>query len=489
LLGAKRGTQRVSADRRYTSVLARVALATSILLGLSAVVVTSGPAVSLASYTANTANAGTVTENSLSSTTYQENSTRIAYSGRWSRVTYMGYLGHRARYSRQRGASATFKFTGVGISWIGPSGPTRGKARIYINGSYVKTVSTYSRSFVARRVLFSKSYTTQRLRTLKIVVVGTAGHPTVAIDALKVRIWTAGSTTPPPPVAPAPTTPPITAGKVVQVASIKALKTALADNTVDQIVVANGKYHISSAGATVSDSLWIGGNAYANRTRPIYVRAQTIGGVTFDGGGGTSFDGAMAFEDGAHHQTWDGFNFANFSLRQSGVINFGGYISRRTPHHLTIRHIKILGSVRGTATGVTGNTLEHALYFAQAAGTGPHDLLAEDISVDGSGYLASAVHADHGDATNPPAYNVTIRRLHVYKTQQAIILWSSNLRNWTIDTADVTNALEYAVRYESSGGTGIRFANIRSTGSGVRGFYSSMGSNPPGVTFYNNSFH
>jgi hypothetical protein len=363
----------------------------------------------------------------------------------------------------------------------------------------VKTVNTYSRRFVARKVLFSGNYGTQRERTLTIVVLGTPGHPTVAVDALVVRKYKKGNPTPTPAPTPTPTgvapapkpTPiptPVAAGKVVNVTSIPALKSALADNTVDQIIVANGKYHISSAGATVSDSLWIGGNAYANRTRPVLVRAETIGGVTFDGGGGTSFDGAMAFEDGAHDQTWDGFNFANFSLRQSGAIVFGGYISRRTPHHLTIRHIKILGTVRGTATAATGNTLEHALYFAQAAGTGPHDILAEDISVDGSGYLASAVHADHGDATNPPAYNVTVRRLHVYKTQQAIILWSAGLRNWTFDTADITNALEYAVRYESAGGSGIKFANVTSTGSGVKGFYSSLGLSPPGVTLINNSF-
>jgi hypothetical protein len=293
---------------------------------------------------------------------------------------------------------------------------------------------------------------------------------------------TAAPTATPAPTA-SPTQPPYS--KVVIVASIAALKTALADDTVDEIIVANGTYHVSPSNQTRADSLWIGGNAYAARTRPITVRAATIGGVTFDGGGGSGY-GGLSFEDGAHHQTWDGFNFANMTADQSGIIEFGGYLPRRTVHHLTVRNIRILGTCRGRATTAAGNTTEHAIYFAHAAGVGPHDLLAEDISVDGSGFLASAIHGDHGDATNPPAYNVTVRRLHVTKTQQAIILWQPAFRNWTIDGADISGALAYAVRYEAIGGTGITFANITSTGSGVRGFYSSQGTAPANVTFLNN---
>jgi hypothetical protein len=299
----------------------------------------------------------------------------------------------------------------------------------------------------------------------------------VAIDALRVRSLVTTTTT---------TTAPTTPGKTVNVSSIPALKSALADNSVDQIVVANGTYRISPSGDDGADSLWIG-SAYASRTRPILVRAETIGGVTFDGGGGFGYR-ALAVEAGAHDQTWDGFNFANMVASQSGIIEFGGYVPRRPAYNITIRNIHILGSCIGTATAATGNTTEHAIYFSNAAAVGPHHLRAEHIWVDGRGHLASAIHADHGDATNPPAYDVTVRDLHVTGTQQAIILWRPALRNWTFDGATIPGALEYAVRYESVGGTGITFANITSTGSGVQGFYSTQGSKPPGVTFVNDSF-
>ena len=283
--------------------------------------------------------------------------------------------------------------------------------------------------------------------------------------------------------APAPVpAAPAAVGTTVTVSSIPALKSALADNAIDVIVVADGTYHVSPSNQERADSLWIGGNAYASRTRPVTVRAQTIGGVTFDGGGGTSF-GGLSFEDGVHDQTWDGFTFANMAANQSGIVEVGGYVARRTPHHLTLRNFRILASCTGRATTPSGSTWDHGVYIANAAGVGPHDILIEDLTVDGRGHLASAVHFDHGDAVNPPATNVTVRRLHVIGTQQAIILWEPTLRNIRFDTADISGALAYAVRYESVGGTDIVFSNVTSTGSGVKGFYSSQGASPPGVTF------
>jgi hypothetical protein len=217
----------------------------------------------------------------------------------------------------------------------------------------------------------------------------------------------------------------------------------------------------------------------------VTVRAETRGGVTFDGGGATYF-GCISFEDGAHDQTWDGFNCAGGQATETGVVTFGGYAGLAAPHHITLRNISILGSCRGRATTAEGNSTEHAIYFSHAVG-GPHDIVLEDVSVDGSGYLASALHFFHSDSANRNAWNVTVRRLTVRGTQQAIILWDETVQNVTIDGATITNALAVAVRYEGPG-QNITFRNITSTGSGQYGFYSSLGSSPPGVTFSGNSF-
>jgi hypothetical protein len=273
------------------------------------------------------------------------------------------------------------------------------------------------------------------------------------------------------------------------VTSIASLLTTLADNTVDEIVVANGTYHVSPSGQVQADSLWIGRDPIALRTRPIYVRAETIGGVTFDGTGETGAFGGLSFEDGAHDQTWDGFRFANMKAEYTGIIEVGGYLPRRSPYNITIKNMTILGSCTGRATTASGSTWDHGVYLAHAAGVGPHNILIENLTVDGSGNLASAVHWDHGDAANPAAWNVTVRGLHVSKTQSAIIPWVDGLHDITIDGADIADVKAYGVQFESNGASRIVLKNITTVRSGRQGFYSSMGANPPGVTLTSNSFN
>jgi hypothetical protein len=274
---------------------------------------------------------------------------------------------------------------------------------------------------------------------------------------------------------------PTVAGSSARVATIPALLTALANNSLDEIVVADGTYRVATASAQAANSLWIG-SRFANRTRPITVRAETRGGVTFDGGGTSTF-GGISFEEGAHHQTWDGFVFANGSPTQTGVVVFGGYPGKEAPHHVTLRNITLPRSLTSTSSGAT----DHGVYFSQAVG-GPHDILIDGLTVDGAGGLDSAIHFYHSSAGNLNAWNVTIRRLKVTGTEQAIILWDPTIRDITIDTATIAGAQRYAVRYESPGATGITLANITSTGSGSgQGFHSSLGATPPGVTFTGNS--
>jgi hypothetical protein len=287
--------------------------------------------------------------------------------------------------------------------------------------------------------------------------------------------------------APAPTSPPAptstpapTAPWSIRVTSIPALLSALANDAVTEIVVANGTYYVSGAANKQASSLWIGAK-YATRTRPVLVRAETTGGVTLDGGGATYF-GGISFQGGAHDQTWQGFTFAHGEATSTGVIMFGGYAGSPGAHHITLRDITIDRSV--TSDDARG----HAVYFSYVLG-GVHDILIDGLTVDGSGGLASAIHFYNSAVSNPNAWNVTVRRLQVSGTDQAIIVWDPTLRNITVDTATITNALRVAVRYESAGASGITFANITSTGSGSgTGFYSSLGTAPAGVTFVNNSF-
>jgi hypothetical protein len=114
-------------------------------------------------------------------TRLSEKSKQIVYKQSWSTAGHSGYAGDRVRYATRKGASATITFTGTGIAWVGPSGPTRGTARIFLDGKAVANVNLRRSSFHARTLLYSKALKAGE-HTLKIVVTS-RGRP-VAIDEL-----------------------------------------------------------------------------------------------------------------------------------------------------------------------------------------------------------------------------------------------------------------------------------------------------------------
>lgn len=117
---------------------------------------------------------------------YSERSSTIQYSGSWRSARHSRYAGGGVRYATADGATASITFTGSRIAWYGPVGPTRGQARILIDGVAVKTVDMKRSSFEPTTILYSVSWTTAGRHTLEIEVIGTPGHLLVAIDELVV---------------------------------------------------------------------------------------------------------------------------------------------------------------------------------------------------------------------------------------------------------------------------------------------------------------
>lgn len=117
---------------------------------------------------------------------YSERSSTIDYSGSWHVARAASYAGGRVSYASNPGARASIAFTGSRIAWYGPVGPTRGKARIVVDGKIAKTVDLERPSFRPRALLFSRSWTTPGRHSLAIEVLSTRGHKLVAIDELVV---------------------------------------------------------------------------------------------------------------------------------------------------------------------------------------------------------------------------------------------------------------------------------------------------------------
>jgi hypothetical protein len=117
---------------------------------------------------------------------YSERSATIDWSGDWRPARHSGYSGGAVRYATAEGATASITFTGSRIAWYGPVGPTRGKARILIDGTAVKVVNLRRSGFEASTILYSVSWKAAGRHTFEIEVIGTPGHRLVAIDELVV---------------------------------------------------------------------------------------------------------------------------------------------------------------------------------------------------------------------------------------------------------------------------------------------------------------
>lgn len=116
-----------------------------------------------------------------------EHGVGVTYTGHWKTARHGSYAGDAVRYATGNGSTATIAFTGTAVTWYGPVGPTRGKARISIDGTYVRTVDLHRSNFTAHAAVFGRSWKVAGAHTLTIEVVGSGGHPMVAVDEFVVR--------------------------------------------------------------------------------------------------------------------------------------------------------------------------------------------------------------------------------------------------------------------------------------------------------------
>jgi hypothetical protein len=117
----------------------------------------------------------------LRASSISDGSALLHWSGTWSKVSSSSYLSGYLHSTNRNGPSTTMGFSGSSVAWVGPVGPTRGQAKVYIDNAYVATINAYRSSYQARRVLFARNLA-DGSHTITIKALGTSGHPTVAID-------------------------------------------------------------------------------------------------------------------------------------------------------------------------------------------------------------------------------------------------------------------------------------------------------------------
>jgi hypothetical protein len=114
-----------------------------------------------------------------------DSSSYLGWTGTWSTASSSKYLDGKLHRSTATDSDVSFTFTGSSIGWVSPVSSSHGKAQVFIDGAYERTVDLYASSSASRRMVFAKSFGEGR-HTIRISVVGTSGHPAVSVDGLYV---------------------------------------------------------------------------------------------------------------------------------------------------------------------------------------------------------------------------------------------------------------------------------------------------------------
>ena len=116
-----------------------------------------------------------------------DRSSSIVRRGAWSRSSPTSAWRRTVSGSSTTGASMSLRFTGRAIAFVAPKNAYRGKAQIFIDGTYVTTISLKSSTQQSRNLAFVRTFSTSATHTIRVRVVGGGTYPNVRVDAFV--IW------------------------------------------------------------------------------------------------------------------------------------------------------------------------------------------------------------------------------------------------------------------------------------------------------------
>jgi hypothetical protein len=107
-------------------------------------------------------------------------------TGTWTKRASSSYLGGYSYSSSAKNATISWTFTGRSVAWIVSRASVSGQVNVYVDGVKIGLVDLKSSTTSYRQAIWTKSWSTSAKHTLKIVVVGTKGRPTVTTDGIAV---------------------------------------------------------------------------------------------------------------------------------------------------------------------------------------------------------------------------------------------------------------------------------------------------------------
>ncbi|MEY2247741.1 N-acetylmuramoyl-L-alanine amidase [Streptomyces sp. BF23-18] len=156
---------------------------------------TYGPRVTSASITAKSGvattwrmaaydRAGNARSASVSGTPVILQESAATRTGTWTSRSSSSYLGGTSYSSSKKSASLTWTFTGRSAALVVSRATTSGQLYVYVDGRKTATVDLRSTTTRYRDAIWATAWTGAAKHTVKLVVVGTGGRPTVTTDGL-----------------------------------------------------------------------------------------------------------------------------------------------------------------------------------------------------------------------------------------------------------------------------------------------------------------
>jgi hypothetical protein len=116
-----------------------------------------------------------------------DTSSAVSCTGSWPRIAWTEAFGGYEVTSSAAGATCKFgPFTGRAVGFVAPFFSTSGQVKIYVDGTYQRTIDLYNASLYPRWVADSYWWTSSGSHTITVQVVGTSGRPRVDVDAFAV---------------------------------------------------------------------------------------------------------------------------------------------------------------------------------------------------------------------------------------------------------------------------------------------------------------
>ncbi len=118
--------------------------------------------------------------------TYDDRSSLVTLGGHWRFAAGSSYFGRTATSSGEAGSTIVFPFVGRSIDVYGAVGPTRGGARISVDGGSPVTVDLHRAAYRPSLRLLHRTWPEPGRHWVTVEVVGTPGHPDVTFDSFVV---------------------------------------------------------------------------------------------------------------------------------------------------------------------------------------------------------------------------------------------------------------------------------------------------------------